>query len=95
MSEKRFVETLQTLLTLVDPNSPESRARVRHILKELFFLARESEKCNGSTIRMIDNAESILNHLIDHRDDFAKEPGARYANKARGEQLRLAISPRC
>lgn len=95
MSEKRFLETLQALLTMVDPGSVASRACVKNVLESIAALARESRKCNSPTIRMIYNTQEIIDHLIDHREDFAGKPGEYQANVAKLQQLRLAINPGC
>lgn len=95
MSERRFLQTLQALLTMVDPRSVTSRACVKSALENIAGLARASGKCNGLTLRMIFAAQKAIDSLIDHHEDFASIPGDRNTNVARMQQLRLTLCPRC
>ena len=95
MSEKRFLETLQALLTMVNPDSISSSAMVKAALENLLALAVDSGKCDEMVIRMIETAIATADRLIRYRDDFVSKPGQYHANVARRDQLRLVIRPGC
>ena len=95
MSEKRFIQTLQALLTMVDPESPASIACVKTTLENLLALARESGKADGLTVRVIWSAVGNIDHLICHRDDFAGKPGDRQGNTAKQHRLAQVLEPHC
>lgn len=95
MSEKRFIQTLQALLTMVNPDSPTSIACVKATLENLLALARESGKADAITIRMIMVATHQIDHLIYHRDDFAGKPGDYPGNTAKQHRLAQMLRPGC
>ena len=95
MSEKRFLQTLQALLTMVDPDSPTSVACVKATLENLLALATESGKADRLTVRTITTALNNIGFLIDQRDDFAGKPGDYQGNTAKQHRLAQMLEPHC
>lgn len=95
MSEKRFLETLQALLTMVDPDSETSVACVRATLINIRALAESSQKCNPMTLYAMDAAIVRLHYLIQCREDFAGRPGDYAGNVAKRHRLSDVLNPHC
>ena len=95
MSTKRFLETLQALLNMVDGDDPHSVARLYSILDDMFAIARVSGKCNPQTLRVMDMAQNRLTLLIKYRDDFACRPHDASGNLARRQRLEQMLTPGC
>lgn len=95
MSEKRFLETLQALLTMVDPDSETSIACVKATITNILALAKSSQKCNHMAVYMMEQALFMMDHLILSRDDFAGRPGDYAGNTAKRQRLGLVLRPHC
>lgn len=95
MSEKRFIQILQELLTMVDPDNPASSACVKNVLESLFALAKSSGKCDSITMRMMFAAKDNIDSLIDYRDDFAGRQGDYNGNTAKQQRLAQMLRPGC
>lgn len=95
MSEKRFIQILQALLTMVDPNSKTSVACVKSTLENLWALAVDSEKADVITIDIMGRAIYCFDSLIYHRDDFAGIPGDYHGNTAKRHRLLNMLYPSC
>ncbi len=95
MSEGRFIQLLQALLTMVDPSSPTSVACVKNTLENVFALARESHKVDAITLRVMAEAIALSSHLINNRDDFAGKPGDHQGNYAKQQRLVQMLRPSC
>lgn len=95
MSTKRFIETLQALLTMVDPSSRTSVACVKSTLESIFALAMDSQKADSITLRIMDAAIRRADFLIHNRKDFAGVKGDYYGNKAKQQRLQLLLQPGC
>ena len=95
MSEKRFIQLLQALLTMVDPKSETSAACVKSTLENILALAVESGKADAKTIHIIVFSIHRINILIDHKDDFAGIPGDYHGNMAKQQRLLNMLYPSC
>lgn len=95
MSEKRFIQILQALLTMVNPKSHESIACVKATIEGILALAMESSKADRLTVRMIRMATHEIDYLIYHRDDFAGKPGDCEGNTAKQHRLAQVLRPGC
>lgn len=95
MSEKRFLQMLQALLTMVDPKSETSVACVKSTIESIWALAVESQKVDAKTMHVIGNARSRIDILIYHKDDFAGKPGDYHGNMAKQQRLLNMLYPSC
>ncbi len=95
MSRKRFIELLQALLTMVDPESPASVACVKTALDSILGLAKESGKSDPLTIHTMEIAADSVNFLVEQREDFAGKPGDYSGNLAKQNRLEQMIVPTC
>lgn len=95
MSEKRFLQTLQALLTMVDPKNEESRRYVYNTVVNLYQLADISGKVDERTLSLMRMAARQIFLLIINKDDFAGKPGDYSGNKAKQHRLAQALQPYC
>lgn len=95
MSSKRFIQLLQSLLTMVDPNSPTSVACVKTTLESILALVTESGKVDIMTIKLIRMTNAQIDYLIVHKADFAGKPGDIPGNNAKQERLKNMLRPGC
>lgn len=95
MSEQRFLELLQSLLTMADPKKPETVGYVKSVLENLWKLLNSSGMFDRRTFRMIHNAIDSIDELIDIRNDFAGTPGDIAGNRAKRQRLRDMLAPAC
>jgi len=95
MSTKRFLEALQALLTMVDPDSPTSIACVTTALENIYALARESGLADAYTLRIMDSAIRQIKALVLYKHDFAGKPNDYSGNKARQARLENMLRPGC
>ena len=95
MSEKRFLQTLQALLSMVDPDSPTSVACVKNVLESIHALALSSGKCDPITLRIMAVAMADIDKLIYYRDDFAGVKGDYNGNAAKRRRLEQMLMPGC
>ena len=93
MSEKRFLELLQELLTMVDPDDPDSIKTARSVISGILELAKESGKVYSPTIRMMISAEEQFLGLVRHKDEFAGWPGDYWGNVAKQHRLMQMLRP--
>ncbi len=95
MSEQKYLELLQALLTMADPKKPETVGYVRAVLDNLSELVMSSGMCDRRTLRMILNSIDSIDMLIDTRKDFAGTPGDIAGNRAKRQRLRDMLAPAC
>lgn len=95
MSEERFLELLQQLLTMVDPEDPCSVACMKTILINIQSLACQSGKASPLTTNMMNVAQIRCNDLIMKREHFAGVPGDYLQNKHKRARLRMILVPSC
>lgn len=95
MSEDKFLELLQSLLTMVDPENPCSVACMRTVLINIQSMAQQSGKVSRLTAVMMDFAQNRFCELIDHRKDFAGVPGEFQQNHHKRIRLRMMLTPGC
>ena len=95
MSEKRFLQTLQALLTMVDPDDPTSVACVKNALESIYALAMKSRKSDSMTLREMMAARRQIDNLIHYHEDFAGRKGDYNNNVAKQQRLKLTLVPSC
>lgn len=95
MNYDTFLKFLQSIITMVDENDPESVKNGKTILENLRVLIWSSGKANGQVMRMIGGAVENYENLIRFKDDFAGAPGDIMRNRAKRDRLAMAIYPRC
>ena len=95
MSFERYIELLQMLITMTDPDDPNEVLCAMNILKNLLELARSSEKADAVTIRTMSEGFHGFNGLLRHKDNFAGEPGDYSGNQAKRQRLAMILRPHC
>lgn len=95
MSENRFLQLLQELLTMVDPDNLDSINKARGVISSILALAEESEKAHPYTIHLMKSAEVCFLRLVRHKDEFAGCPGDYQGNIDKQLRLRLMLQPHC
>ena len=96
MSIENFLSFLQQLLTIVDPEDPQSVNMVKSLLLDLKILSDHTTKPFGfSTRSLITAANSEINYLIAHSSEFAGKPGEYDANRKKRQRLQFLLTPHC
>ncbi len=95
MSEQRFLELLQELLTMADPAVPNASAYARAVLKNLYILVYDSGKGSQTLLYGMKIALKQWQHLVECREDFAGIPGDYRRNAAKRHRLHHMIYPGC
>ncbi len=95
MSLERFIELLQALITMTDPNNEFQMLNARNILKNLMELARDSEKADALAIRAMGRSFREFSDIMRHKDDFAGKPGDYSGNNAKRQRLKYMFLPHC
>ncbi len=95
MSFERYIELLQMLITMTDPDDSNEVLCAMNILKNLLELARSSEKANAITIRAMAQGFNGFTRLLRSKDDFAGEPGDYTGNQAKRQRLAMILKPHC
>lgn len=95
MSFDRFVELLQQLITMTDPNNFTEVLNAMNILKNLQELARRSGMADELTIRAMDLGYFNFRAFLRSKDDYAGKPGDTAGNKAKRNRLAMLLNPHC
>lgn len=95
MSEQRFIELLQALLTMVDSRSKTSMKCAKNTLENIFAMAQESGKCDSLTLRMMYNAITEFEYLVELKEDFAGIPKDYSNNLHKRQRLAQMLRPSC
>ena len=95
MSLDRFVELLQALITMTNPNNEDQMFYARNILKNLMELARDSEKADALAIRAMARSFCEFSDIMRFKDDFAGKPGDYAGNNAKRQRLKYMFLPHC
>ncbi len=95
MSYDRFIELLQMLITMTDPEYEESVQNAKAVLKHLGRLGKTSGMMDAYTFRCIHGAYNEFESLLRHRVEFAGVPGDTEGNMAKRRRLSLAVYPHC
>lgn len=95
MSFERFIELLQMLITMTDPENEDEVLNAKNILKNLQELAESSGKADSRTIRSMQIAYRQFTAMLHSKKDFAGVPGEISANKAKRQRLAMMIRPGC
>ena len=95
MSFQRFIELLQMLITMTDPENEDDVLNARNILKNLLELAESSGKADPKTIRSMLIANHEFTAMLHSKEDFAGVPGDISANKAKRQRLAMMVRPGC
>lgn len=95
MSFERFIELLQMLITMTDPENEDELLNAKNILKNLQELAKSSGKADSRTIRSMQIAYHQFTAMLHSKEDFAGVPGEISANKAKRQRLAMMIRPGC
>ena len=95
MSFERYIELLQALLTMTNPDNEEEVLNARNILKNLLELSRSSQMADPLTLRAMTMAYHQFTVLLRHREDFAGKPGDIAANRAKRQRLAMMVRPGC
>ncbi len=95
MSLDRFVELLQALITMTDPNNEFQILYARNVIKNLMELAGDSEKADALTLRAMGRSFYEFSSIMRHKDDFAGKPGDYAGNSAKRQRLKYMFLPHC
>ena len=95
MSFERYIELLQQLITMTNPDNEEEVLCARNIMKNLLELARSSKMADAITLRTMMLAYSKFTLLLRHKDDFAGKPGDIFGNRNKRNQLAMMVRPGC
>ena len=95
MSYERFIELLQMLITMTDPQNEEQVLNAKNILKNLLELAEDSGMADAQTIRVMHEAYVEFNLFLHRKADFAGKPGDVMGNKAKRNRLAMMLRPGC
>ncbi len=95
MSFDRFIELLQALVTMTNPNNEEQVLHAENILGSLLELADSSQMADPITLRTMMQAYHEFTFLLRHREDFAGKPGDIAANRAKRQRLAMMIRSSC
>ena len=95
MSRERFMQLLQELITMTDPDNAQDVEDAKEILKRLLRLAQSSEKADAYTIRSISGSCTVFEMLLRNKDHFAGIPGDDDGNRIKRKRLWNAIYPYC
>ena len=93
MSRQKFLEYLQTILTMAD--TKEQKAYAHMSLIALRDLSRQSNKIDAIVVRMMMMAEQRFEYLWDQRDEFVGRPGEYTENQKKRNRLAMYIAPGC
>ena len=95
MSIEKFLEVLQALITMTNPENEDEVLNARNILKNLFELARSSGMAHTITIRYMRSGYEEFTALLRHREDFAGHPGDFAGNEAKRQRIKIMLNPHC
>ena len=95
MSFDRFIELLQMLITMTDPDNKEEVLNAQNILKNLIELAKSSKMVDIETFRTMNMARQEFEFLLHRKGDFAGKPGDIAVNRAKRNRLAMTIRPGC
>ncbi len=95
MSFERFLELLQALVTMTNPNDEEQVLNAKNILRNLLELADRSHMADRITLDTMEQAYHKFTFLLRHREDFAGKPGDYMANQAKRQRLAMMVRPGC
>lgn len=95
MSFERFVELLQQLITMTNPNSEEQVLNAKNILKNLMELAYSSNMADEKTILAIRDGYYDFTMLLDSKESFAGKPRDFSGNQAKRNRLAMMLLPHC
>ena len=95
MSFSRFIELLQQLITMTDPEDEDQVRYAVGILQNLHELARRSDKIDRRTLGIIYIAIVEFSDLLRIKEQFAGSPGDVAGNLAKRKRLAMALGPRC
>jgi len=95
MSLERYIELLQAIITMTNPENEEQMLNARNILKNLLELARSSGMAGGPTMRAMTEGYHGFSMIMRHRENFAGKPGDYAGNQAKRHRLEMVIVPHC
>lgn len=95
MSEEDFIKLLQDILTMVDPEDPNSIALGKITLETLFNLGVNSGKVDGLTARMMLRAREGFKFIVERKVEFEGKPGAFLENEQKRRRLMMMLSASC
>ena len=95
MSFDRYIELLQMLITMTNPENEDELLYAKNILKNLLDLAESSGKADARTIRTMMCGYHEFVYLLRKKDDFAGVPGDVAMNRAKRQRLAMMIRPGC
>lgn len=95
MSLERYIELLQAIITMTDPENEEQMLNAKNILKNLLELAKSSGMTVGPTMRAMTQGYYEFSMIMHHREDFAGKPGDYAGNQAKRHRLEMVVGPHC
>ena len=95
MSLERYLELLQAIITMTNPENEEQMLNAKNILKNLLELADSSEMTDGPTMRAMTQGYDEFSMIMRHREDFAGRPGDFAGNTAKRHRLEMMVGPHC
>lgn len=95
ISLDRFIELLQALITMTDPEDMDEMKYAKEVLRNLNRLAGSSMKVTREVLRTMMAAYAQFDMLMQHKSEFAGRPGDYAANDAKRHRLAMTIRPGC
>ena len=95
MSFERYIELLQQLITMVEPENEEQVLNAKNILKNLMELADSSEMRDDLTRYAMKVGYREFVHLCYYKPNFAGKPGDTEGNRAKRQRLAVMLRPGC
>ena len=95
MSFDRFIELLQQLITMTDPEVKERVWYAENILDNLLRLADESGMADLRTVSAMKLASANFTRFLRNKEDFAGRPGDYSGNQAKRRRLAMMLRPSC
>lgn len=95
MSEERFLEFLQQLLTMAESGDQELVELARTALMSVVQLALKSGKVGQKTRQLMILAVDRFELMIIHAADFAGKPGEVYDNQKKRRRLLQMLRAGC
>ena len=95
MRYERYIELMQQLITMTDPDDEEEVLCAKNILKNLLELTRRSKKATPQTLQAMLIGYAEFSRILQMKEDFAGVPGDIAGNLAKRKRLTTVIRPGC
>ncbi len=95
MSFDRYIELLQQLITMTDPDNEDQVLYAKNILINLLELAQSSKMVDSITYRTMVSGRDSFTNLLRSKKDFAGKRGDIAGNQAKRRRLAMILRPGC